>query len=72
MQEKLGVADFSQTYAHNEQTIRVLFYRTQRKHKDGLTTKDECSILIFVDGELKHVKQYENEEDMKGLVKSFH
>jgi len=52
MQEKLGVADFSQTYNHNEQTIRVLFYRTQRMHKDGLTTKDECTYLEFIDGEL--------------------
>lgn len=52
MQEKLGVADFSQTYTHNEQTIRVLFYRTQRKHKDGLTTKDECTYLEFIDSEL--------------------
>ena len=52
MQEKLGVADFSQTYAHNDQTIRVLFYRTQRLHKDGLTTKDECTYLEFIDGEL--------------------
>jgi hypothetical protein len=52
IQEKLGVADFSQVYAHNEQTVRVLFYRTQRKHKDGLTTKDECTYLEFIDGEL--------------------
>lgn len=52
MQEKLGVADFSQTYTHKEQTIRVLFYRTQRKHKDGITTKDECTYLEFIDGEL--------------------
>ncbi len=52
MQEKLGVADFSQTYTHNEQTIRVLFYRTQRKHNDGLTTKDECTYLEFIGGEL--------------------
>jgi hypothetical protein len=52
MQGKLGVADFSQVYAYNEQTIRVLFYRTQRKHKDGITTKDECTYLEFIDGEL--------------------
>jgi len=52
MQEKFGVADFSETYTHNEQTIRVLYYRTQRKHKDGLTTKDECTYLEFVNGEL--------------------
>lgn len=52
MQEKLGVADFSETYKYNDQIIRVLYYRSQRKHKDGLTTKDECTYLEFVDGEL--------------------
>jgi len=52
MQDKLGVADFSETYTNNDQTIRVLYYRTQRKHKDGLTTKDECTYLEFVNGEL--------------------
>lgn len=52
MQEKLGVADFSQIYTVNDKTIRVLYYRTQRKHKDGLTTKDECTYLEFVNGEL--------------------
>ena len=52
IQEKLGVADFSETYKHNEETVRVVYYRTQRKHKDGLTTKDECTYLEFVNGEL--------------------
>lgn len=52
MQETLGVADFSETYTDGEQTVRVLYYRTQRKHKDGLTTKDECTYLQFVDGSL--------------------
>jgi hypothetical protein len=52
MQEKLGVADFSETYTDKEDTVRVLYYRTQRKHKDGLTTKDECTFLKFVNGEL--------------------
>lgn len=52
VQEKFGVSDFSETYTQNEQTIRVLYYRTQRKHKDGLTTKDECTYLEFVNGEL--------------------
>lgn len=52
IQEKLGVADFSETYKHNEKTVRVVYYRTQRKHKDGLTTKDECTYLEFVNGEL--------------------
>lgn len=52
LQEKLGVADFSETYKHNEHTIRVLYYRNQRMHKDGLTTKDKCTYLAFINGEL--------------------
>ena len=52
MEAKLGVADFSQTYQHQDDTIRVLYYRSQRKHKDGLTTKDECTYLEFVNGTL--------------------
>jgi hypothetical protein len=52
MQKKLGVADFSETYTYNEQTIRVLYYRSQRIHKDGLTTKDECTYLEFINGKL--------------------
>ncbi|MCP4986535.1 MAG: DUF3192 domain-containing protein [Colwellia sp.] len=52
MQEKLGVADFSETFSDGEDTVRVLYYRTQRKHKDGLTTKDECTFLQFVNGKL--------------------
>jgi len=52
MQENLGVADFSETYADGDATTRVLYYRTQRVHKDGLTTKDECTYLKFTDGKL--------------------
>jgi hypothetical protein len=52
MQEKLGVSDFSETYADGENTVRVLYYRTQRKHKDGLTPKDECTYLQFINGKL--------------------
>lgn len=52
MQEKLGVADFSETFSDGADTVRVLYYRTQRKHKDGLTTKDECTFLEFINGKL--------------------
>ncbi|ALO35365.1 hypothetical protein CMT41_12010 [Colwellia sp. MT41] len=52
MQANLGVADFSETYTDGDDTVRVLYYRTQRKHKDGLTTKDECTFLQFINGKL--------------------
>ena len=52
IQQVIGVADFSEAYTSNTETVKVLYYRTQRKHKDGLTTKDECSYLQFINGEL--------------------
>lgn len=52
MQKKLGVADFSETYKEGDNTVRVLYYRTQVQDKDGITTKDECTYLHFIDGEL--------------------
>ena len=51
-QTRLGVADFSESFERDGQTINVLYYRTHRVHKDGLTTKDECTYLQFVDGTL--------------------
>lgn len=43
----LGVADFTELYQVNDKIIKVLFYRTQRLHKDGIITKDECTYLLF-------------------------
>jgi uncharacterized protein DUF3192 len=52
VQSTLGVADFNEVYEKNGENIQVLYYRTNRKHKDGITTKDECTPLIFKNGEL--------------------
>lgn len=49
----MGVADFTETYEKEGKTIQVLFYRTNRIHKDDLTTRDECTYLYFIDGALK-------------------
>jgi len=51
-QDTLGVADFNETYQLDDKTVKVLYYRTHRLHKDGLTTKDECTYLQFIDGAL--------------------
>ncbi|WP_206484186.1 DUF3192 domain-containing protein [Thalassotalea sp. G2M2-11] len=50
---QLGVSDFTESYLKDGQRIQVLFYRTHRVHKDGLTTRDECTYLYFVDGALQ-------------------
>lgn len=43
----LGVADFTELYQVKDQEVKVLYYRTQRLHKDGVITKDECTYLQF-------------------------
>lgn len=50
---RLGTAEFNEVYDKNGESIQVLYYRTQRKHSDGFTTKDECTPLIFKNGLLK-------------------
>ncbi|WP_448549300.1 DUF3192 domain-containing protein [Thalassotalea fusca] len=49
---QLGVADFTENYEADSKIVKVLYYRTHRLHKDGLTTKDECTYLRFEDGKL--------------------
>ena len=49
----MGTAAFNEFYQQNDKQIQVLFYRTQRTKGDGKTTKDECTPLVFEQGELK-------------------
>jgi hypothetical protein len=53
---EMGVADFSETYSRNDATVNVVYYRTHRLHKDGLTTKDECTKLTFVNNVLESIE----------------
>ncbi|WP_438864202.1 DUF3192 domain-containing protein [Neptunicella sp.] len=48
----MGVADFNELYQQQGHNIQVLFYRTQRKESDGITNKDECTPVVFKDGNL--------------------
>jgi hypothetical protein len=43
----MGIADFNELYTKNNDTYQVLYYRTQRMDDDGVTTKDECTPLVF-------------------------
>lgn len=46
---QLGPPDASEAFTLQGEEIRVLFYRTQRKHADGETTRDETTPLVFRD-----------------------
>jgi hypothetical protein len=46
--EKMGSADFNEVIKINDTSYQVLYYRTQRVKKDGMTTKEECTPIIFL------------------------
>jgi hypothetical protein len=50
--DTLGAADFIELTTSNGEKVQVLYYRTQRIHDDSMTTKDECTPLVFINGEL--------------------
>ncbi|HKL50863.1 MAG TPA: DUF3192 domain-containing protein [Wenzhouxiangellaceae bacterium] len=45
-------SDFSEAFTVGGASYRVLFYRTQRVARDGVTTRDETTPLVFRNGEL--------------------
>lgn len=50
--DSMGTADFNEIVISGDDTYQVLFYRTQRTIEDGMTTKDECTPLVFKDQNL--------------------
>ncbi|MEE4278227.1 MAG: DUF3192 domain-containing protein, partial [Halieaceae bacterium] len=43
----LGTPIDSEAFDRDGEEVRVLFYRTQRRHGDGETTRDETTPLVF-------------------------
>lgn len=52
LRNQLGVPDFSESFSKQGVAYDILYYRTHRTHGDGMTTKDECTPLIFRQGKL--------------------
>ncbi|NMH64640.1 DUF3192 domain-containing protein [Shewanella salipaludis] len=48
----LGKADFTEAKSVQNANLQVLFYRTHHEKSDGVTTKDECTPLLFKDNKL--------------------
>lgn len=49
---RMGTADFDELLSKDGVQYRVLYYRTQRVTADSMTTKDECTPLVFANDEL--------------------
>ncbi len=43
----MGAPAFSEAFTRNGNDYQVLYYRTQHRHSDGDTTKDETTPLVF-------------------------
>lgn len=48
----LGSPDITEAKQINKQEWQVMFYRTQHKQADGITTADECTPLLFINNTL--------------------
>lgn len=53
VQNQLGTPEFIDLWTVDGTQYNVLYYRTQRVHADGMTTRDECTPVVFIDGVLK-------------------
>jgi len=52
--EYLGSPDLTYAKRNSEDVFQIIFYRTQHKTSDGITTIDECTGLLFKNGLLIH------------------
>jgi len=52
VRSNLGSPAFVETFQRQGETVEVLFYRTNHRHSDGETSKDECTPLVFKRGQL--------------------
>jgi outer membrane protein assembly factor BamE (lipoprotein component of BamABCDE complex) len=50
--ELLGSPDITEAKREDNKELQVMFYRTQHKQADGITTEDECTALLFENNEL--------------------
>ena len=48
----LGSPDISEAKKQGTERVQVMFYRTEHKQADGITTQDECTPLLFKNDEL--------------------
>ncbi len=48
----LGSPDITEAKRNGDTELQVMFYRTQHRQADGITTEDECTALLFKNNEL--------------------
>lgn len=48
----MGAPSLSEAFSQDGVDYRILYYRTQKRHSDGETTKDETTPLVFKNDKL--------------------
>lgn len=52
VQKKLAGPDISEAYQKDQNLYQLAYYRTQRDISDGITTRTECTALLYRDRQL--------------------
>ncbi len=65
---QLGSPDITEARTIDEINYQVMFYRTQHVKSDGITTQDECTFLLFVNGALKEIGLGNNYPEQWAIV----
>jgi len=68
--ENLGSPDITEAKQVEGNRFQVMFYRTQHVKSDGITTQDECTFLLFINGNLKEIGLGHNYPKNWGIINS--
>ncbi|GLS82738.1 DUF3192 domain-containing protein [Paraferrimonas haliotis] len=52
VQTIMGYSDLNEAFQKDGKLVQLWYYRTQHVKSDSRTTKDECTPLVIVDGQL--------------------
>jgi len=67
---ELGSPDITEARKIANDNFQVMFYRTQHVKSDGITTQDECTFLLFINGTLKEIGLGDNYPENWEIVKN--
>ena len=68
---ELGSPDITEARKIANDKFQVMFYRTQHVKSDGITTQDECTFLLFINGTLKEIGLGENYPENWQIIKNY-
>ncbi|MGL1959443.1 MAG: DUF3192 domain-containing protein [Colwellia sp.] len=67
---ELGSPDITEARKVVDDNYQVMFYRTQHVKSDGITTQNECTFLLFINGILKEIGLGDNYPEQWGIIKN--